>query len=255
MSEPLTGYEATSVADVESFLNDNPAASSDEVYLGTVGHSERAIAAVAAKRAGSGGGGGSLPTSWTDGGHGDVGVTVDDPTKTALTLIADGDQSAPILRVLDENGDEILALGGDPFAVGRQGPITITARGGSAGNIPLNVLNEDGNNVFSVDADGVTQLTGHADPADTSAATFSIVKPPLAHPFTKLLEIATASGDKLFQVDAEGHLISGAITDPSDNLGPSQFSIFLDPTPGATKLHFVALDSGGTPRSAVINLT
>jgi hypothetical protein len=57
MGGPLTGYEAESIVEVEAVLDDSPA-DADEVYQRTIGHSERAIAAVAAKRAGSGGGGG-----------------------------------------------------------------------------------------------------------------------------------------------------------------------------------------------------
>jgi hypothetical protein len=61
MSGPLTGYEKESVAEVGAVLDDSPA-DADEVYLRTIGHSERAIAAVAAKRAGGGGGSSLLQT-------------------------------------------------------------------------------------------------------------------------------------------------------------------------------------------------
>jgi hypothetical protein len=57
MGGPLTGYEAESIIEVEAVLDESPA-DADEVYQRTIGHSERAIAAVAAKRAGGGGGGG-----------------------------------------------------------------------------------------------------------------------------------------------------------------------------------------------------
>jgi hypothetical protein len=56
---PLTGYEKESVDEVGAILDVMPA-DADEVYLRTIGLSERAIAAVAAKRAGSGGGGISI---------------------------------------------------------------------------------------------------------------------------------------------------------------------------------------------------
>jgi hypothetical protein len=45
----LSGYEETSVAAVEAVLDANPA-SAEDVYLATVGHSERSVAAVAAYR-------------------------------------------------------------------------------------------------------------------------------------------------------------------------------------------------------------
>jgi hypothetical protein len=76
VSGELTGYEAESVAEVGAVLDDNPA-DADEVYLRTMGHSVRAIAAVAAKRAGGGGGvtpGTVLPVADP------AGVTVDTTT-------------------------------------------------------------------------------------------------------------------------------------------------------------------------------
>jgi hypothetical protein len=55
----LTGYEASSVAEIGAILDASPA-TADDVYLETMNYSERAIAAVAAKRSGSGGGGSSV---------------------------------------------------------------------------------------------------------------------------------------------------------------------------------------------------
>jgi hypothetical protein len=57
VTEQLTGYEASSVAEIGAILDGSPA-DADQVYLDTIAYSERAIAAVAAKRAGGGGGGG-----------------------------------------------------------------------------------------------------------------------------------------------------------------------------------------------------
>jgi hypothetical protein len=62
LTEQLTGYEASSVAEIGAILDGSPS-SADEVYLDTMNYSERAIAAVAAKRAGGGGGGGALSVS------------------------------------------------------------------------------------------------------------------------------------------------------------------------------------------------
>ena len=57
MSDYLTGVEAYELDAVEAVLDADPS-SSDVVYKETIDLSERAIAAVAAKRAGDGGGGG-----------------------------------------------------------------------------------------------------------------------------------------------------------------------------------------------------
>jgi len=59
VTEQLTGYEASSVAEIGAILDASPA-TADDVYLDTMNYSERAIAAVAAKRAGGGGGGASI---------------------------------------------------------------------------------------------------------------------------------------------------------------------------------------------------
>jgi hypothetical protein len=118
MGGPLTGYEAESIVEVEAVLDDSPA-DADEVYQRTIGHSERAIAAVAAKRAG-GGGGGSLPPQWTVDAHGDVDFAPDDNTVDQLVQITapegynDNSAQARFLFLVDEQGRQIASF--DTFA-------------------------------------------------------------------------------------------------------------------------------------------
>lgn len=45
------------------------------------------------------GSGGGLPPQWTDGGHGDVTATTDDPTLTPIAIVGDVGQTAPLLTL------------------------------------------------------------------------------------------------------------------------------------------------------------
>lgn len=81
----LTGYEDHELDSVEEILDDNPATSAD-VYRSTIAFDPRAIAAVAAKRAGTGGGASAL----------------DDLTDVDLTGASDGD-------VLTKDGSDWIA--------------------------------------------------------------------------------------------------------------------------------------------------
>jgi hypothetical protein len=103
MTEQLTGYEASSVAEVGAILDALPADAA-EVYLLTMAYSERAIAAVAAKRAG---GGGSLPNPFI--------VTGTDPnSQTALIHAAFAQADNIFSCEIDDGaggGHSLLSLG------------------------------------------------------------------------------------------------------------------------------------------------
>jgi hypothetical protein len=95
MTEQLTGYEASSVAEIEAILDGSPA-DADQVYLDTIGYSERALAAVAAKRAGSG----SLPDPITT----PVTIQTAAPESDALAISADGLSTGQISNSFDDLG-------------------------------------------------------------------------------------------------------------------------------------------------------
>lgn len=191
-------------------------------------------------------GGGSLPAPWTDGGHGDVTVTTDHPTKTALTLIPDGDQAVPILELLDENGDPIVQLGGDVGNGGQQAPLRVIGRGGTAAaQIPFDISNENGSPLFNVDADGIAAHYGQADPNDTSASVLTIGVSPLANEFVggPLLATAADQSTVTFYVATNGQVYTrkGVILDGNDPivaddwLAAGQAAIWFDATNGAAK--------------------
>jgi hypothetical protein len=108
VTEQLTGYEASSVAEIEAILDDSPA-DADQVYLDTIGYSERAIAAVAAKRAGGGGGvtpGTVLPVADP------AGVTLD---TTTYDNTVTGEGKLTTLVFPQDTGQVAIAVAGDDF--------------------------------------------------------------------------------------------------------------------------------------------
>jgi hypothetical protein len=110
MPEPLTGYEASSVAEIEAILDASPA-DSDTVYQQTVGYSERALAAVAAKRAGSGGASMILRDRYTDQVH----VLV--PNDGSPTLMSWGASSGPDLLFDLTDPTQPVALESGVYAI------------------------------------------------------------------------------------------------------------------------------------------
>lgn len=82
---------------------------------------------------------------------------------------------------------------------------------------------------------------------------------------TRPLAVAAIAANEVEVLDAEpapAPLASGQVQRfPATSsaaakglLEKSEFDFWLDPTPGATVLHIVAKDSGGTTRQATINL-
>lgn len=90
-------------------------APSEDVVDGT-----KTVVVVATAATGPGGTGGSgLPPQWTaDNAHGDVVATVDDITKTALTVQALAGQTAPLLDVKDATGADAFSISPTLAAVG-----------------------------------------------------------------------------------------------------------------------------------------
>lgn len=99
----MSGYEASSLSDVEAILEG--ADTAEEVYHETLPYSARAVAAVAASR-GFTGGTINEPLE----------IEVTDPTTTALTIrlpAEAGNEDFPQLVVLDENGVSLVRLFAD----------------------------------------------------------------------------------------------------------------------------------------------
>lgn len=109
MPDPLTGYEESSVEEIGAILDAGGSSTASEIYQATLPYSERAVAAVAAKRAGSGSGG-SLPSQWTVTDHG------------ALLIAADGGVD-PLLEV-----DAVPDIGGSMVLIGAEGGILLQAQ-------------------------------------------------------------------------------------------------------------------------------
>jgi hypothetical protein len=110
VTEQLTGYEASSVAEIGAILDASPA-TADDVYLDTMNYSERAIAAVAAKR--SGGGGAAIQThNYYSNGGGD---TVPTATPTLLHWVDAGGET-PLLSLTIPTVPAVVTAG--VYAVG-----------------------------------------------------------------------------------------------------------------------------------------
>src|SRR5690242_1627122 len=131
------------------------------------------------------------------------------------------------------------------------GQLIIQPAVGAAGAV-VAVRNVDGNDLLDVTPLGTAVISQSTDPGDVLLLLQLSAD---AAGFTGALLVTDSDSNYLVKIDGDGHVISAATNDPSGNLGSSQFALWLDPTPGATKLHITAHDSGGTPRSAVIDLT
>ena len=71
----------------------------------------------------------------------------------------------------------------------------------------------------------------------------------------QMLLIQKGNGDQLFSVRGDGAILQHGKAAPATGaMDPSTFALWLDDTPGATKLMVKATDSGGTVRTATIAL-
>jgi len=102
-----------------------------------------------------------------------------------------------------------------------------------------------------------TELAGGANQA--AGAAFIVTVSSLGHYYVDVqsdnLSVRTEGGTGVFATDNAGNLIQARAAVPADAaLLASHFALWLDASPGATKLMIKAKDSGGTVRTAAINL-
>ena len=221
----LNGYEASSLTEVEAVLDGLDPATSEEVYLATLNHDARAVAAVAAARADAGGGA-SFPDEWTVSADGALKISSSDATVSALHVEGQVGAADPIFKITPP-GESFAALAVSSFGEVNIQPVTGAFQGLTVDNFTggpgfgLLKVTFDGSHVFRVDADG-----------------------------------SFMAGSNLFQVGADGGFSTRANAAPSDgSLTEGEMAIWFDATDGAAKLRVKAKTNDGTVRVGTLALT
>jgi hypothetical protein len=240
MTEQLTGYEASSVAEIEAILDASPA-DADTVYLDTIAYSERAIAAVAAKRAGSGGGG-SLPADWSV--TGDSEITSSDEVTflvqggsgSGLEFDADTGARIRILQGAFDLLDVVSQQGNEMFGVGEIDVFITLGNGDDPGNLLVTP------NDFSAQASAPLVQIGSGSGAKIFRSGQLKIQPSFDGDTLPTLDISARDGSPSLIVRG-----GGPTTEPDDSFfNAGDWALWFDSTDGAAKLMIKAKSDDGT---------
>lgn len=142
-----------------------------------------------------------------------------------------------------------LALTGVTDAV----QLRVRAAPGQVATSIVQVQDDDGTNLFGIDPSsaGDVAFVRANEPTDTVLALFAETGQ-----VANILEAGDLAGITTSGFDRAAYIYTKKIAAPADaTLDNSQVTLWLDATPGVTKLMVKAKDSAGTVRTAAIVLT